>query len=111
MNLRPWLDEQADGVRIGKIVVKAGPFRAVVPEALIGAWEIVRREHPKTAESFVEVDASFIEVKCVDCGHVWNADRATFICEKCGSGELEFGGGNELFIEDIEILNISDKAR
>lgn len=110
-NLRPWLDEQGEDVRVGKIVVKAGPFRAVVPEALIGVWEVVRMEHPKTAESVVEVDPSFIEVKCRACGHVWNASRATFVCVKCGSGELEFGGGNELFIEDIEILNISDKAR
>ena len=110
-NLRPWLDEQGEDVRIGRIVVKAGPFRAVVPEALIGAWEVVRMEHPKTAESVVEVDSSFIEVKCRACGHVWNASRATFVCVKCGSGELEFGGGNELFIEDIEIINEDDKAR
>lgn len=110
-NLRPWLDEQGENVLIGKIVVKAGPFRAVVPEALIGAWEVVRMEHPKTANSTIEVDPSFIEVKCKACAHVWNANRAIFVCEKCGSGELKFGGGNELFIEDIEIINTSDKAR
>jgi len=101
-NLRPWLDSQTDDFRVAKIVVKAGPFRAVVPEALIGAWEVVREEHPKTSGSVVEVDAAFIEAKCNTCGKVWNAERAVFKCPACGSDELEFGGGNELFIEDIE---------
>ncbi len=101
-NLRPWLDDQPEDLRVLKIVVKAGPFRAVVPDALIFAWEVVRNEHPKTAGSVVEVDASFIEVKCRACGESWNAERAVFKCPKCGSDNLEFGGGNELFIEKIE---------
>jgi len=107
-NLRPWLDDQPGDFRVGKITVKAGPFRAVVPDALVFAWEVVRNEHPKTVDSFVEVDPSFIEAKCRDCGHLWNAERAVFACPKCGSGEIEFGGGNELFIENIETYDIDD---
>ncbi len=101
-NLRPWLDDQPENFRVSKIVVKAGPFRAVVPSALVGAWEIVRLDHPKTSGSVVDVDPSFIRVECRDCGHSWDASRAVFACDKCGSDNLEFSGGNELFIEDIK---------
>jgi len=100
-NLRPWLDQQPEDFRVQKIVVKAGPFRAVVPEALIFAWEVVRNEHPKTEGSIVEVDPSFIEVECLSCGEKWDAERAVFKCPDCGSDELKMGGGNELFIQDI----------
>lgn len=101
-NLRPWLDGQPDGLRVRKIRVKAGPFRAIMPDALVSAWEIVRMEHPKTAESSVEIDPSYISVICKGCGATWDAERPVFTCPKCGSSDLEFGGGNELFIEDIE---------
>ncbi len=101
-NLRPWLDEQPDDLRLQKIIVRAGPFRAVVPEALVFAWEVVRKEHPKTVDSVVEVDTSYIAVTCKKCGESWNAERAVFTCPKCGGENLEMGGGNELFIEEIE---------
>lgn len=101
-NLKPWLDEQPDELRVGRIVVKAGPFRAVVPEALEGAWEVVRTRHSKTLESVVLVDPTYIEVVCRECGETLNAARAVFKCPKCGSVELSMSGGNELFIEDIE---------
>jgi len=101
-NLAQWLDAQGEDLRVTKIIIKAGPMRAVVPDALIGAWEIVRTEHKKTKNSTLEVDASFIKVSCKDCGEIWNAERAVFICPKCHSQNLEIGGGNELFIESIE---------
>lgn len=91
-NLRPWLDEQPEGLRIGKIVVKAGPFRAIMPQALISAWEIVRREHAKTVKSVVEIDHSCIEVVCRSCGATWEAVRPVFTCPKCQSSDLEFMG-------------------
>jgi hydrogenase nickel incorporation protein HypA/HybF len=104
-NLRPWLDSRGDLIKIGKIIICAGPMRAVNPEALIGAWEIVRIGHTKMNESFLEIDPSFIQVKCKKCGGSWNAERAVFKCELCGSDQLELGGGNELFIESIETFS------
>jgi len=44
-NLRPWLDEQGERFRVAEIVVKCGPFRAVIPDALSAAWDVVREEH------------------------------------------------------------------
>lgn len=101
-NLAPWLSAQDENLRVVKIIIKAGPLRAVVPEALVSAWEIVRNEHIKTKNSLLEVDETYVKVACKDCGENWDAERAIFKCPKCNSQNLEIGGGNELFIESIE---------
>ncbi|MCK5832657.1 hydrogenase maturation nickel metallochaperone HypA [bacterium] len=101
-NLRPWLDEQDDRLRLNEIVVKCGPFRAVVPDALEAAWDVVRKEHNKTLLSQITIDATAIAVSCGDCGYSFNVGRPVFKCPKCEGDNLSFSGGNELYIEDIK---------
>ncbi|HHS50529.1 MAG TPA: hydrogenase maturation nickel metallochaperone HypA [candidate division Zixibacteria bacterium] len=101
-NLRPWLDEQPESLRVEEIVIKCGPFRAVVASALVAAWEVVRAENPKTAESRLTIDNTSIKIHCNDCGVDFDARRPIFKCRKCDSDNLAMSGGNELFIENIK---------
>ncbi len=101
-NLRPWLDEQGERFRVAEIVVKCGPFRAVIPDALSAAWDVVREEHAMTRDSAITINPTAITVSCADCGHSFDARRPVFKCPNCGGEGLSFSGGNELYIEDIK---------
>jgi len=103
-NLEPWLEEQSEDIRIGKIVVRAGPFRAIVEQALEFAWEVVRRENEKLKNSHIELDITRIKVKCNKCGYSTEATRPMFTCKECNSNDLIIEGGDELYISDIEII-------
>ena len=88
--------------RVTRIAVKVGRLSAVVPESLDFAFRAAARGTPaETAELAIEeVDGA---ARCRSCGADFETDSFFVICERCGSGDVEVSGGDDLTLESMDI--------
>jgi hydrogenase nickel incorporation protein HypA/HybF len=94
--------EFASGVRIERVGVALGELHQIVPESLLAAYEILTKDTP-FAGSKLELRIIPCAVSCNSCG--WNGviKMPFFICKSCGKGDVDVSGGNELYIDNIEV--------
>jgi hydrogenase nickel incorporation protein HypA/HybF len=87
--------------RLQRVRVVAGQLHQLVPDALTFAYELLTRETP-AAGSQLDLRVSPLVAHCASCG--WNGaiEPPVFLCEACGGG-VEITGGDELFVEELEI--------
>jgi hydrogenase nickel incorporation protein HypA/HybF len=96
------LCERSAWARVRRIVLKIGHMRQVDPELLSFAFNVV-------AKGTVSEDAelSILELpivfKCHACGKKIGSEAMTFICQDCGSTDVELLSGMELTIESMEV--------
>jgi hydrogenase nickel incorporation protein HypA/HybF len=97
--------QHADGRRVTKVRLKVGHLRQVVPSALAFGFELVAEGTP--------VEGAELEMKevpatgrCRDCGAENRLESFPLHCEACGSFDLELLGGEELFVEYLELEEV-----
>ena len=95
----------ADGRRVTKVRLKVGHLRQVVPSALAFGFELVAEGTPvEGAElEMEEVPATGL---CRDCGTESRLEGFPLHCGVCGSLDLELLGGEELFVEYLELEEV-----
>jgi Zn finger protein HypA/HybF involved in hydrogenase expression len=93
------------GVRLRKIVICAGPMRAVDPEALQHAWQALMQDSP-AGEVRLQVDVLPWRLQCVDCEAEFDAPELSTACA-CGSTRTSPSGGDELLMTALEVDPIS----
>jgi hydrogenase nickel incorporation protein HypA/HybF len=91
----------SDG-RVTRVEVKVGRLRQVVPDALVFAFELVASGTAVEGAELVleEVPA---RVACRACGTQSEAHSFPLTCDRCGELEVEVVGGDELFVDALEI--------
>ena len=94
--------EHAAGRRVTTVAVKIGHLRQVVPSALEFAFELVAEGTPiEGAELAIEhVPASARGRRCGSEGRLGGFPAA---CPRCGGVDVEVVGGQELFVESLEL--------
>lgn len=94
---------------IEKINIVVGELTGIVDESVQFYFEIISvgtlAEGAKL--SFKYVPAEFY---CGTCGHTYNRNSFSFKCPKCGSTGVMTKKGNELYIENIEVVFDGDKS-
>jgi hydrogenase nickel incorporation protein HypA/HybF len=87
--------------RLQRVRVVTGQLHQLVPDALTFAYELLTRETP-AAGSQLDLRVPPLVAHCASCG--WNGaiEPPVFLCEACGGG-VEITGGDELFVEELEI--------
>ncbi|MFP4483082.1 MAG: hydrogenase maturation nickel metallochaperone HypA, partial [Thermovirgaceae bacterium] len=97
------LQEQHGWCRINAVYLRVGEMRQVIPEIMHFAFDITIRETAlEGSQLFLEEVP--LKKKCKACGHVWTeGDEALFLCENCGSADVELLEGMELEIESLEV--------
>ncbi len=87
-------------LRKARVVV--GALRAIVPENLTFAYEVLTRD-TAAAASRLEIVSVPINARCRACGWTGDIQSPLFLCGACNSGEIELVTGKELYLDNLEI--------
>lgn len=103
-NLFEILEEKAEETKAKKIVLvqlQVGALSGVVPEFLETAFDIYKKDTIASEAKLIIVEVP-LKVRCQKCHEEMIKNDYVFICDKCGSTELETLSGTELLLEKLE---------
>jgi len=95
---------------VEKIWVSVGILRAVVPEALEFSFDALKKKHPQLADAELIITKKPITGFCEQCKKELKIEQVIGVCPDCGNADVKWTGGNELFVEKIEITNNSESG-
>lgn len=95
--------EENNSKKVEKVFVKIGRLAAIENDALLFAYDAIKDEYEKIAESELVIEDVPITGKCHKCGTEDTYEEMFFACSKCGSFEVELLTGEELSITEIEV--------
>ncbi len=104
-NLFEILEQKAKEKKAKKITMvklQVGTLSGVVPEFLISAFEIYKKE-TIASEACLKIKKIPFKIKCLKCQQEMIKDDFVLICENCGSRQLKVLAGTELILEKIEM--------
>lgn len=83
------------------INITFGQLVQIVPDIFEFAFrECVRGTIAENAK--INIEITMVKMKCRGCGNDFYVRENLFVCENCGSADLEIISGKELFIKSIE---------
>lgn len=92
------------GIR-GKVVavhLRLGRMSTVVPESLKFAFEVLSQDTPLSG-AHLEIEEVPVRARCRACGRSFEIGEPCFLCEGCGSPDLEISSGTELLIDSLDV--------
>ena len=95
----------ADGRQVIKVWLKVGHLRQVVPSALAFGFELVAEGTPVEGAE-LEMEEVPATGSCRDCGAESRLESFPLHCGACGGFDLELLGGEELFVESLELEEV-----
>ena len=94
--------KKANGERIGKIHLVAGKLSGVVTESLKFALDVSKKDGP-LLDSEIIIDEVPARMKCLSCGHEFEAEDFYVTCPMCNEYNHKALSGKELLIKSITI--------
>jgi hydrogenase nickel incorporation protein HypA/HybF len=88
--------------KIISVKVQVGKLSGVVPEFLITAFDMYKKD-TIAHDAQLEIKDVPLTIQCKTCGITMTKDDFVFICPKCGSQEITTLTGTELIIEKMEL--------
>ena len=95
------LGERAGGLRVTRVVLEVGALTAVLPDSLRFCFELATQGTPAEGAQ-LEILQRPGRARCTACGRELELQRPFGRCE-CGETELEWLGGEELRIFEMEV--------
>ncbi|RPJ03500.1 MAG: hydrogenase maturation nickel metallochaperone HypA [Spirochaetaceae bacterium] len=95
------MDPRPAKVLTVKVII--GDMHQIVLESLQMAWEALCIDTHVFYKSSLIVKTEPIILKCNKCCTEDVKNGYLFICNKCGSRDVEITGGREFYIEDIRV--------
>jgi hydrogenase nickel incorporation protein HypA/HybF len=92
----------ANGRRVTKVQLKVGHLRQVVPSALSFSFELVAHDTPVEGAQ-LEMEEVPAVGRCRDCGTESRLESFPLQCRRCEGFDLEVLGGEELYVEFLEL--------
>ncbi len=92
----------ANGRRVTKVQLKVGHLRQVVPSALSFSFELVAHDTPVEGAQLEMEEVPAIG-HCRDCGTESRLESFPLQCRRCEGFDLEVLGGEELYVEFLEL--------
>jgi hydrogenase nickel incorporation protein HypA/HybF len=92
----------ANGRRVTKVQLKVGHLRQVVPSALSFSFELVAHDTPVEGAQ-LEMEEVPAVGRCRDCGTESRLESFPLRCRRCEGFDLEVLGGEELYVEFLEL--------
>lgn len=93
--------DRAQGRRVVRVVVEIGKLTAVLPDAVRFCFELCAEGTPVEGAELRIIETPGT-ARCRACGNGLELDRPFGRCE-CGNTDLEWLGGEELRITEIEV--------
>ena len=92
------------GEPVKSVQVVCGKMRAIIPDSLRFNYDILKRKNDQLTESNLVISETEVAFRCKKCQHEQSLEEPIFFCEKCSSSEIEVISGNELYVDNIEIM-------
>lgn len=99
----------AAGRRVTKIHLKAGHLRQVVPSALAFSFDLVAEGTPVEGAE-LEIEEVPAAGRCRACGAESRQEGFPFRCGACGGLDLEIVQGEELYVESLEMEEVTTRT-
>ncbi len=94
--------EKAKATRIRRIFLVVGDLSGVVEESVTLYFNFLR-QNTLAAEAelfFMHIPA---QVRCRNCDNIFSPEKLDYHCPRCKQEQIEIVGGNELYIESLEV--------
>ena len=94
--------EQAGAKQIKELNLVVGELSSIVDESVQFYWDMISAgtiAHGAQL-NFKRVPA---RLRCDACGHEFSLNRTEYICPACGSDRIVVAGGEEFFLESIDV--------
>jgi len=88
--------------KITLVRLRVGKLSGVVPELLESAFDMYKKD-TIAEDARLEVEEVSLKIRCRACGLETEMGDYVFVCQACGSSDLEILQGTELFLERIEL--------
>ncbi len=88
--------------RIEGVKVRVGKMTAVLPDALLFAFDALKEKTMLEGASLT-IQEIPVRLKCLSCGHFFTPDSIRLACPLCNSVKTEVLSGKELDIESIDV--------
>ena len=96
------ITERLGETRVTRVRLEVGQWAAVFPDALRFSFDVCT-EGTSLAGAALEIQEMPAVTQCRACGRSFTADGPCPRCP-CGSADLEWVGGQELRIKDVEVV-------
>jgi len=93
---------QANAKQVTDIHIVIGALSSIVDDSIQFYWDIITQDSicANAELHFKRVPA---KLTCQDCNHTYNIENELSPCPKCGSIRVKVVGGEEFWLESIEI--------
>ena len=88
--------------KIISVKLQVGKLSGVVPEFLITAFDMYKK-NTIAHDAELEIEDVPLKIQCKSCGQIMTKDDFVFICQYCGSQNLDTLSGTELLLEKMEL--------
>jgi len=94
--------EEAGAARITRLSLVVGDLSSIVDDSVQFYWDLIAAGTLAEGAELVfkRVPAT---LRCVDCACEFPLDHERFACPTCGSERVEVSGGQEFFLESIDV--------
>ena len=94
--------QKVEAKRIVVINLVVGKFSSIVDDSVQFYWDMIA-EGTIAQGARLHFERVPAEMKCLDCGHVFEPDDKTFACPECLSPRVRVTKGDELRVESIDV--------
>ncbi len=93
---------EAGASRIRELNLVIGELASVVDDSVQFYWDIIAKDTMAEGAvlNFKRLPA---RLRCTHCEHDFPMDHQDFVCPVCGSAQVAVAGGEEFFLESIDV--------
>ena len=95
--------ERAGASRVLLVDITVGQLMQVEVDSLLFLLDIVRESSPYTVGTTFEAITEPARLHCRSCGETWNMGGWVFLCDSCGSADVQTLSGGRLEVTDMEV--------
>lgn len=94
--------EEAGAVRVKEINLVIGQLSSIVDDSVQFYWDMISEGSIAHGAqlNFERIPAT---LKCIECQHEFPLNHHDYTCPQCGSSKVVVAGGEEFFIESIDV--------
>ena len=94
--------EEAGATRVKEINLVIGQLSSIVDDSVQFYWDMIS-EGTIAYQSQLNFKRIPATLRCNECGHEFPLNQREYNCPKCGSNKVVVSGGEEFFIESIDV--------
>ncbi len=94
-------------IKVKSVNVVIGEMAGVVPDSLEFCFQVITAGTPLEGVP-LRIERVPVELQCKQCLEIFGTEEPIFVCPKCGSTDVLMLKGNELLLNEIEIVDVEE---